>query len=175
MCYERHMRLRIAAALSLVAWACGSTTTANPCVPTQGFTGGGNVSVQGHPDYAVTTGQAEDFLNGGTLTITAGEADAGAGSLGANDPVIFIQMRPSPDDPGTYQLSDLKAKLGSCPADAKLVAQNGTVSGCSKGALTTVDLQGTVTVKSGQEKKLDVTTNAIDIHIGFGQSAQTCQ
>jgi hypothetical protein len=173
------MKLRIAALVAIEVAACSSANPPTPCAPTQGFTGGGTVHVENGGDYAVSTGQAEDFLNGGSLTITAGENDAGAGALGAGDPVLAMQMTPTPDEPGTYQLAALKAQVAYCAADAKLVADaKGKLAGCSKGGATTPFLtfapQGTVEVKSGTAKQLD-STGTIEMHIGFGQAAQTCQ
>ncbi len=166
-------------ALALVLVACSSPSTPAPCAPTQSITGGGAVAVHGST-YAVSTSQVEDFLNGGNLTVTAGEADAGAGALMAGDPVVSVQMRPTPDDPGTYSLSTLAATAAYCTVGSHLVADaSNKLTGCidsagTKSMYTTSMLQGSVVVDSGTKKSLD-STGDVEIHVSFGAGAQTCQ
>jgi hypothetical protein len=173
------MTFRIAL-ISLVAIACSKADPPPPCAPTTPFTGGGTIHVASG-DYAVSTAKAEDFLNGGSLTMTAAAADAGTGKLDPNDPVVAISMTPTPDQPGTYTLASLKAQIAYCNDGKLAVDSTGKLAACidSAGAtqkMVTAALDGTVDVESGKEKKLDGTAQSgIEVHIGFGQQAQTCQ
>ncbi|HEY8073172.1 MAG TPA: hypothetical protein VIF62_03665 [Labilithrix sp.] len=160
--------------------ACSSPSSPAPCNPTQVVTGGGTVSLHGTA-YDVTTAQTEDFLNSGSLTVTAGEADAGMGALMAGDPVVAVTlMMPPPDDPGTYTLASLGAKAAYCGASAKLTADaSGTLTGCieangAKTSYTTATLDGSVVVDSARKKSLDATGD-VEIHVAYGAGETTCQ
>jgi hypothetical protein len=164
---------------ALLLAACSAPSSPTPCAPSQTITGGGTVAVNG-TSYGVSTAQVEDFLNGGSLTVTAAEADAGMGDLMAGDPVVAVQMKPSPDDPGTYSLASLGFQAAYCTLGSHLTADaSGKLTGCVdtkgiKSNYTTAMVQGSVVVDSGTKKSLDATGD-VELHVGFGAGAQTCQ
>jgi hypothetical protein len=164
--------------------ACSSPSSPTPCAPNATYAGGGTVVLgSGGPTFVVSTSQAEDFLNGGSLTVTAGENDAGAGPLQPTDPVVAVSMKATTDASGTYTLESLQAKAAHCGADEKLVVTTTSmITGCAKasGAMGTeviAPLHGSVVVDSAQKKALDGDdgNGGIALHLGFGQQGQTCQ
>jgi hypothetical protein len=124
--------------------------------------------------------EAADFFNSGALTVTAGDADGGPGSLDPRDPVVLVKMDPSTDEPGTYGLDAVHAQIAYCPtANAKLVVQNGALTGCAQsGTPVTHALDGTLTVKSASDKSLSVAIppghHDVALEAQYGTQAQQC-
>jgi hypothetical protein len=164
------------------AWACGTSSAPSACAPSTPISGGGTIVVtraDGAASYGVSTSQVEDFINSGSLTITAAEADAGTGSLGATDPVVAVHMDPAPDAPGSYTLASLHAKVLFCPsAAAKFVVSNGTITGCApSGSPVSEPIAGTLTVKSTQNKSIDANGESgghVSLEAQYGAQDQTC-
>lgn len=175
--------------LALATWACGSSTSkAEGCAPASSIVASGTLSidrpsapgVDAFTDYALSTVQAADLFNEGALTVTAGDADGGAGTLDPHDPVVLVKMDPSTDTPGTYGLDAVHAQIAYCPtSDAKLVLQNGALTGCApSGTPVTKALSGTLTVTSASDKSLTVAITPghhdLSLVAQYGTQTQQC-
>jgi hypothetical protein len=178
--------LVLALNLGLGLGACStSTPPVNQCAPNLAITASGTLQVERGTantvtEYALSTAQAEDLFNSGSLTITADETDGGLGTLAAGDPVVLVNMQPSTDTPGSYDLTTLAAQIAYCPTtDAKLVVANGALTGCApSGTPVTGPLQGTLTVTSASSKTIATTTLQggahTDLQAAYGAQNQQC-
>jgi hypothetical protein len=184
------MRLpAVIATLTLAALACTSSSTQpNQCAPNTMIVASGTLGVirstapggDVSTEYVLSQVQAADFFNSGALTVTAGDADGGPGSLDPRDPVVLVKMDPSTDEPGTYALGAVHAQIAYCPTvDAKLVVQNGSLTGCApSGTPVTHALDGTLTVNSASDKSLSVAIppghHDVALDAKYGTQAQQC-
>lgn len=176
--------------LGLASLGCSSSTSsADGCAPTSTITATGTLSIErASADktstavtvYTLSQAQAAELFSSGLLTMMAGDADGGAGSLAPRDPVVLVKMDPPTDMPGTYGLDAVHAQIAYCPtSDAKLLVTGGALSGCApSGTPITMALSGTLTVMSSADKSIAPATAPGGLHIlltaTYGTQAQPC-
>ncbi len=189
--YSPVSRALVAASIAVLACVgCSSSTSkADGCAPTSSIVATGTMNIDrgtaGAPNvtkYTLSTVQAADLFNEGALTVTAGNAEGGAGSLDPKDPVALVKMDPSTDEPGTYGLDAVHAQVAYCPsADAKIVVANGALMGCApSGTPITKPLAGSLTVMTSTNKTIDTgappagPSAAVSLSAQYGTQAQAC-
>lgn len=173
--------------VGLFGMACSSSPAVKQCAPNTAITASGTLQLsRGGPTaevlttYSLTATEGEDLFNAGSLTVVAGDAQGGPGTLGAHDPVVLVKMDPATDTPGTYDLASVSAKIAYCPTlDAKLVVVNGALADCAPSGKPVIQaLAGSLTVTSSTDKSLGVAIppghHNVTFEAKYGAQTQQC-
>ena len=188
--YSPASRALVAASVAVLACVgCSSSTSkADGCAPTSSIVASGTVVIDrgtaAAPNvtkYTLSTVQVADLFNEGSLTVTAGNAEGGPGSLDPKAPIALVKMDPSTDEPGTYGLDAVNAQIAYCPTvDETIEVANGELKGCApSGTPVTMAPKGTLTVMSSMDKSIATATppsgpSPFSLTAQYGTQAQAC-